>query len=129
MHNANRRGLAYNRSIMQLNYLFLLSRMRSQNYTEYILFKKKNKHSYDMMGEYSGVAIIILIIFFRFWRTDIVAYILPNNYLALIIALLFQKQVVFFIKVTIWPVAWILNILYRCIFIAKCRCGKKKQRA
>ena len=91
-----------------LNSLFLLSRLKSLNYAEYILFKKKNKQSYEIVGEYSTVAIIIVMIYLRLWNTQLTPFFLPWEYLMLISLLLFQKQAIFVLKLVVFPPVWVI---------------------
>ena len=108
-----------------MNYLFLMSRMRSLNYISYIQFKNKNKSSYEKTGEYSTAVIILMLISFRLWDTKIVPFVLPIEYLLLISGLLLQKQVIFVIKVVLFPVIWGIVLIFHCIFVSRCRSRKR----
>ena len=71
MHQGHREGIAYSRWIEVLNYLFIVSGLRKLNYIEYITFKNKNKYAYELLGETSAYIILLLVIFFRSWNSQI----------------------------------------------------------
>ena len=128
MHKGGRTGVAYIKAISWMNYLFCLSRIRVLDYDKYILYKAKNKHSYERLGEYSAATIILLILFFRLWNTEMTEFILPWSYLILISLLLFQKFVIFILKAVLFLPVWAIVSLYQCIFVRKCRCSRRKPR-
>ena len=89
MHQGSRKGLAYNKAIELLNYFFIGSKLRRLNYIQYIAFRQKHKHSYERLGEYAVAFIMVIIVWFRFWNTEIDPFMLPWEYLMLIGMLLF----------------------------------------
>ena len=103
-----------------MNYLFCLSRLRGLNYIEYIAFKRKHKYSYEMTGEYAAYIILFLIIFFRIWNKFIEPFVLPWEYVILIIMLLLQKQVVFLLKLSLFiPTSLLFAIVTCCRHVSR----------
>ena len=96
-------------------------------YIEYIIFKNKNQASYERTGEYSAAIILLLVIFFRLWNTQIEEFILPWWYLMLISLLLIQKVAVFIMKIALFAPVGIFAVFYSCICINRCGCSGKKR--
>ena len=89
MHQSSREGLAYKKSIRLLNYLFIFPALRHMDYMQYVRWKQFNKDRYLIRSEILSNAIILLVIFFRVWNTEIEPFILPWGYIMLISMLLF----------------------------------------
>lgn len=85
--------------------LFCCSSMRKQNYVEYVLWRNKVKHWYELVTEIMTTTIIFIILFYYFWNETIDEFKLPWYYLFMICLLIAQKQVIFLIKaLTFFPV-------------------------
>lgn len=68
-----------------------------------------------MTGEYAAYIILFLIIFFRIWNHIIEPFVLPWEYIIVISMLLFQKQVMFLLKVGLFlPTSIILTFVTCC---------------
>ena len=82
--------------------LFCCSRMRTQNYIEYVQYRNKKMESYGRWAEIVTVCIILIIVFFYLWNETIDEFKLPWFYLYLVCMLLAQKQVTFILKVILF---------------------------
>ena len=114
MHQSDREGLAYKKSIKILNYFFIFPTLRKMDYMAYISYKLMNRDRYEIRGETLSSIIMLLVVFFRLWNTEIEPFILPWEYLMLISMLLFQRQGVFLIKVTVFIPVSIIYAFTNC---------------
>lgn len=91
-------GVTHSSSSRLLHILFCCSRLRKLNYIEFVQFRNKNMHRYELVAEFITGGVMLLIAFFYFWNESIDEFKLPWYYLYLINMTLFQKFFTFIFK-------------------------------
>ena len=69
--------------------LLMFSRLRGLKYIEFIRFKTKNKHHYEIVAECASISILVFGVSVQFYYSSIQKLLLPTEYLVLLAFLLF----------------------------------------
>ena len=117
-----RTGVAYNRCLQSLDYIFCCSRLRKKNYIEYIVFVRKYSGSRSKGAEKASIWILCIWFFIQFYYKDLHDLLLTPMYLVQILMLLFQRVSLFMVKVILFPLIFGLYMMWQCICHNRCRC-------
>ena len=121
-HQGSREGVAYNRCLSLLDYVFCLSRLRQKNYIAYIVFKKRYGARRQKSAEKASVWIILMWFFIMFYYAGLNEFFLTPYYTTQVLMLLFQKITLFIIKMVCFPITFSLYMLFMCLCTNNCRC-------
>ena len=126
-HQGSRQGLAYNRCLQTLDYVFCLSRLRKKNYIEFIIFKKRYRSLRERHAEKASLFILCLWLFVQFYYGNLHDLFLIPQYMTQVILFLYQKLALFILKVVLFPFVYGGYLLCKCICYNKCRCKGQRE--
>ena len=86
-----------------MNVLLCCTDLRSKNYIEYTLIRRKQSQTCGKYAETASVTILCIWITLEYYYADIEEFAVPFIYLILLLMLLLQKLGMFFVKLALFP--------------------------